>query len=41
MMNQEQKFSQPVSTRAFRLEGPNLKFCDGNGAELIRFTELR
>ena len=42
LMDQEQKILAALAaTRAFRLEEPHPKFCDGNGAELIRFTELR
>jgi heat shock protein HslJ len=42
LMDQEQKFLGALAaTRTFRFEGPYLKFYDGNGAELVRFTELR
>ena len=41
-MDQEQKFLAVLAaTRAFRLEGPHLKFCDCNGTEPIRFEQLR
>ena len=42
LMDQEQKFLGALAvTRTFRFEGPYLKLYDGNGAELIRFTQLR
>ena len=42
LMDQEQKFLGALAaTKVFRFDGPYLKFYDGNGAELIRFTELR
>jgi putative lipoprotein len=41
VMHQESKFvGALMATRTFRFEGPYLKFYDGAGAELIRFTRL-
>lgn len=41
LMDQEQKFLSALeATRAFRFDGPFLKFYDAAGTELIRFTAL-
>ena len=42
LMDQEQKFLGALAaTRAFRFDGPYLKFYDAGGTELVRFTELK
>jgi putative lipoprotein len=42
VMNQEMKFVHALDlTREFRIDGPYLKFVDGSGAELVRFTRLQ
>lgn len=42
LMDQEQKFLGALAaTRTFRFDGPNLKFYDAGGAELVRFTALK
>lgn len=42
LMDQEQKFLGALAaTRAFRFDGPYLKFYDAGGAELVRFTALK
>lgn len=39
VMDQEGKFLRALElTREFRIDGPYLKFLDGTGAELVRFT---
>jgi putative lipoprotein len=39
VMDQETKFLRALElTREFRIDGPYLKFLDGTGAELVRFT---
>lgn len=40
VMDQEGKFLRALElTRAFRIDGPYLKFLDRDGAELVRFTQ--